>query len=176
MTRVSLTRRSRGFTLIELLVVIAIIAILVGMLLPAIQKVRESASKSSCTNNIKQLGIAMMTFHDATGHFPVGTYNNDNNQWGWMCYLLPYMDQGPLYTAPTDPASPDRMYIPENYGGGGYSDDPWATPGVSGGQPQGGQPQGAGQGSQGGGSWGGQQPAQDPWGSSGGGTSEEPPF
>ena len=59
-------------------------------------------------------------------------------------------------------------------GGGGYSDDPWATPGVSGGQPQGGGQ--GGQGGQGGGSWGGQQPAQDPWGSSGGGASEEPPF
>jgi prepilin-type N-terminal cleavage/methylation domain-containing protein/prepilin-type processing-associated H-X9-DG protein len=118
MIRLTLGSRKRGFTLIELLVVIAIIAILIGMLLPAIQKVRDSANKSSCTNNLKQIGVALFDFHDAVGHFPMGEYNNDNGQWGWMCFILPYIDQGPLYTALTNPADGNRMYIPANFGGG----------------------------------------------------------
>jgi len=118
MARLNQGHQKRGFTLIELLVVIAIIAILIGMLLPAIQKVRESANKSACSNNLKQIGIALFDFHDNVGHFPIGEYNDDNCQWGWMCFILPYIDNGPLYAALTNPTDPNRMYIPVNFGGG----------------------------------------------------------
>lgn len=92
------SNQRRGFTLVELLVVIAIIGILIGMLLPAVQQVREAARRSSCSNNIKQLSLAALNYESAYQKFPPGIQvQSSRYEYGWGTFLLPFIEQNNLY-------------------------------------------------------------------------------
>jgi prepilin-type N-terminal cleavage/methylation domain-containing protein/prepilin-type processing-associated H-X9-DG protein len=113
MARSSVSRRS-GFTLIELLVVIAIIGVLIGLLLPAVQKVRDAANRATCQNNLKQIGLAVHNYEDTFGFIPGNTqdeggwswsYQQNARSWSWLARLLPYVEQDALYR---------EMNIPNN--------------------------------------------------------------
>ena len=105
------TRMRRGFTLIELLVVIAIIAVLIALLLPAVQAAREAARRAQCSNNLKQIGLALNNYHSAVGTFPLGSSSSADaagysdkmyagwTEWGAQAMLLPYMEQNPIYNS-----------------------------------------------------------------------------
>src|SRR5947209_6197460 len=94
MSRTS-SERGRGFTLIELLVVIAVIGVLIGLLLPAVQRSREAANRLKCQNNLKQIALACTLHENATGRFPPSRLAGESQSWAWI--ILPQLEQDNLY-------------------------------------------------------------------------------
>lgn len=112
----------KGFTLVELLVVIAIIGILIALLLPAVQAAREAARRSQCTNNMKQIGLALHNYHDANKRFPAGfTYRGGSGQcnYGWCVAIMPYMEQQAFY----DQLDPGGIPLYQRYVSGATAAD-----------------------------------------------------
>jgi len=128
--------RWRGFTLIELLVVIAIIAILIGLLLPAVQKVREAAARMSSTNNLKQIGIAVHSYHDTRNKMPLAGNNTTNqNDWCWAFQILPYIEQGNMYQQAQNGnyvAAPVNTYLCPGRGRQGFATTGGNSPSLNG--------------------------------------------
>src|SRR5215212_5410396 len=115
-------RKHPAFTLVELLVVIAIIGVLVALLLPAVQAAREAARRTACTNNLKQIALALLSYHDARGQFPLGAYSAvtedhpaEEDGLGWATQILPQLEEQPLY---------DKL---KNNNIPGYQGNPWIT-------------------------------------------------
>jgi prepilin-type N-terminal cleavage/methylation domain-containing protein/prepilin-type processing-associated H-X9-DG protein len=118
------TTQRRGFTLVELLVVIAIIAILIGLLLPAVQKVREASNRAKCQNNLKQLALALHNYHDARNGLPQGVANKIGQDGGaytgedrrtWVHSILPYIEQDTIGTTVENATATNAMYAVSPY-------------------------------------------------------------